>query len=68
MAVGVAVGLAGAAAAGSLLGSLLYEVRPQDPRAFLAATLVVLPASIVAILVPVLRNTRIDPAVTMRQE
>jgi hypothetical protein len=51
-----------------MLESLLYEVGPRDPLAFLAAPLVVLPASILAILVPVLRNTRVDPALTMRQE
>jgi ABC-type antimicrobial peptide transport system permease subunit len=68
VALGVAAGLLAAAAAGGLLESLLYEVGPQDLRAFLAAPLVVLPAAILAILVPVLRNTRIDPAVTMRQE
>jgi predicted permease len=65
---GAALGLGGAAAAAGMLESLLYEVGPRDPLAFLAAPLVVLPASILAILVPVLRNTRVDPALTMRQE
>ena len=48
--------------------SLLYEVSPRDPVTFVAAPMVLLVAATLAIGVPVLRYTRVDPAVTMRAE
>jgi putative ABC transport system permease protein len=65
---GAAVGLLTALAAGGAIQSLLYEVSPRDPVTLVAAPIVLLAAAALAIGVPVVRYTRVDPAVTMRTE
>ncbi|UCC83121.1 MAG: hypothetical protein JSW46_19575, partial [Gemmatimonadota bacterium] len=65
---GTAVGVVCAFVFGGAMESLLYEVTPRDPAAFAGAALVVLVAAALAIWVPVLRYTRVDPVVTMRAE
>jgi predicted permease len=65
---GLAAGVGLALAGGKLLESILYEVSPRDPMALTIAPLVLLGASALAIALPVLRHTRIDPASTMREE
>jgi ABC-type antimicrobial peptide transport system permease subunit len=65
---GAAAGMAGALAAGEVLASLLYGVDPRDPLTLAAAPAVVLSAAALAIWVPVLRHTRVDPMVTLRAE
>jgi predicted permease len=68
VALGTGVGVVCAFAFGGTMESLLYEVTPRDPVAFAAAALVVLIAAALAIWVPVMRYTRVDPVVTMRAE
>jgi putative ABC transport system permease protein len=68
VAAGAASGVAGALLAGGVMESLLYGVSPRDPVTLLAAPAVVLAAAALAIWIPVLRYTRIDPLVTMRAE
>jgi putative ABC transport system permease protein len=68
VALGTALGVVCAFAFGSAMESLLYGVSPRDPLAFAAAALVLLIAAALAIWVPVLRHTRVDPTVTMRAE
>jgi len=68
VALGTAVGVVCAFAFGGVMESLLYGVSPRDPVAFAAAALVLLIAAALAICVPVLRYTRVDPVVTMRAE
>ena len=68
MAIGVTLGLAGAAAAARSLGTLLFGVPPIDP-----VTLVVMPATFMAIaglasLASARRATRIDPVIALRNE
>jgi predicted permease len=68
MAIGVTLGLAGAAAAARSLGTLLFGVPPIDP-----VTLVVMPATFIAIaglasLASARRATRIDPVIALRDE
>jgi predicted permease len=65
---GLALGLAGAAAATLLLRQALYEVRPFDPITFavVAATFALIAA--VACLIPARRALRIDPMVALRTE
>jgi hypothetical protein len=65
---GLGVGLVAAFLAGGVIESLLYQVSPRDPVAFAVAPLVLLAAAALAILVPVLRFTRVDPAACMREE
>ncbi len=68
VAAGAAAGMAGALVAGGVLERLLYGVSPRDPMTLVAAPAVVLGAAALAIWIPVLRYTRVDPAVTMRAE
>jgi putative ABC transport system permease protein len=66
-AIGLGVGLAGAAAATRVLGSLLYNVTPTDPSTlFLVGALMLLVAA-GACFVPAWRATRVDPLVVMRE-
>ena len=64
--VGVVCGSAGAWWATGLLRSLLFQVQPRDPLTFLGAAAVVMLVSIVAVLAPVRRAVRVDPAIALR--
>jgi ABC-type antimicrobial peptide transport system permease subunit len=68
VAVGLALGLAGALALSGVLRTMLVEVTPGDPPTFLAVSAVMTAVAIVACLLPVRRATRIDPLVALRQE
>jgi ABC-type antimicrobial peptide transport system permease subunit len=65
-AAGVAVGGVVAYQSTRLLGYLLYEVSPHDPRAFAIAVAAVIAAAVVACLVPAWRATRTDPIQALR--
>ncbi len=65
---GVAIGLVAAALLTRLLGSLLYAVQPTDPATFLATAAVLAVSALLACALPAWRATRVDPAVTLRQE
>ncbi|MGH9143779.1 MAG: ABC transporter permease [Vicinamibacterales bacterium] len=65
---GVAIGLVAAALLTRLLGTLLYAVQPTDPATFLATAAVLAMAALLACALPAWRATRVDPAVTLRQE
>jgi predicted permease len=66
--VGIAAGVVLALAAGRLVASLLYGVQPNDLRALLAATGVLLAISVVAALAPAWRAARVDPVEALRTE
>lgn len=66
--VGVAGGLALAAAGMPLARSVLYNVSPFDPLSFAAVTAFLLTVALVASYVPALRATRVDPLVALREE
>jgi len=63
---GTALGLAAAAALGGSLSAFIFGVQPLDPATFVAAAAVVGATSLAAAAVPALRASRIDPAVTFR--
>jgi putative ABC transport system permease protein len=65
---GAAIGLAGAAAAGRALSSLLFEVRPADPLTFTASAAALVAVAAAACARPALRAARVDPAVALREE
>jgi putative ABC transport system permease protein len=65
---GIALGLAGAAAASRLLASLLFNVAPTDPLTFGGIGLLVAAVALLASAVPAWRATRIDPMVALRHE
>jgi putative ABC transport system permease protein len=67
-AIGIAVGLLGAAATTSLLRTVLVGAGPLDPLAFLVAALVLASTAALACCFPAWRATRIDPAIILRIE
>jgi hypothetical protein len=65
---GMLIGFAGALLVNTLLTSLLYEVRPEDPLAFASVAAVLGAVALVACYVPARRAAGIDPLVTLRTE
>jgi putative ABC transport system permease protein len=68
MAVGLAIGVAGALAAMRLLRSLLYGVSERDAWAYGGALAVAIIATLLACWVPAGRASRTEPAVALREE
>ncbi len=68
VAVGVVVGLVGAAAVSRLLQNLLYEVSSVDVPTFVAVAGLLVVVAVTAAWIPVRRTTRIDPMITMRAD
>jgi predicted permease len=66
--VGALAGLALGFASVRYVESLLYQVKPADPRMLALPALTILAAALVAALPPVIRAVRIDPALTLRAE
>ena len=66
--VGLAVGLAGAAALTRLMQGVLFGVAPLDPMSFAAAAGLVTAVALVACLLPASRAASIDPAEALRSE
>ena len=62
---GIAIGIAGAAAASRVLGTLLYGVTPLDVPTFLAAPAALAALALLACAIPARRASRVDPALTM---
>jgi putative ABC transport system permease protein len=67
-AVGVVVGLIGAAFATKALGSLLYGISARDPLTFAIVPALFLLVAVAASYAPALRATRIDPVRTLRSD
>jgi predicted permease len=65
---GLAVGLAGAFMAKTLVESLLWGVEPTDPMALGAGVIILLSAIGIAVATPVMRALRIDPVGTLQAE
>ena len=68
VAVGLAIGLAGAFALTRLLAALLFETSPTDPVTFGAVALCVVLATLLACYIPARRATKVDPLVALRYE
>jgi putative ABC transport system permease protein len=67
-AIGIVLGLAGAAALTRVLQSLLFEIEPTDPLTFTAVPLVLVTVALLACWLPARRATSIDPVVVLRSE
>jgi predicted permease len=66
--IGLMLGLAGAAAATRVLGSMLFQVKPNDFSIYLGVTLLLGAVALMASYVPARRASRIDPLASLRQE
>ncbi len=66
--IGIAVGAVASLGLTRLMGDLLYQVSPRDPRAFGVAFGVMTVAAAAACWLPAARATRIDPAGALRQD
>jgi predicted permease len=67
-ALGVSVGLAGAAAAARSLESLLFGIRPLDPWTFVAVAIGFAVIAAIASYLPARRATAVDPILALRVE
>ena len=67
-AIGVAIGLASAAALTRILTSLLFEISPVDPLTYSAVSAVLLAAAAAASYVPAHRASHVNPIVALRAE
>jgi putative ABC transport system permease protein len=68
VAVGLALGLAGALAVARLLEGLLYEISPWDVGTYLGALAVLGVAALLATLIPAIRAATIAPVIALQQE
>jgi ABC-type antimicrobial peptide transport system permease subunit len=65
---GIMLGLVGGAVLTRFMVTMLYGVSPLDTRAWMAAIAAMAVAGIVAVLVPSLRATRVNPHIALRSE
>jgi putative ABC transport system permease protein len=65
---GLAAGLAGAAAVSRSLSSLLFHVRPADPFSYVAVAALLIVVGCLASYLPARRAAKVDPMVALRSE
>ena len=68
IAIGLVLGLLLAMVLTRSIRGLLFAVQPADPLALAGAALLLLVAALLAILIPALRATRVNPVVALRYE
>jgi putative ABC transport system permease protein len=68
VAIGVLVGVGGAALTTRLLGTALYSVHPLDPITFASVVATLFAVALVASFIPAQRATRVDPILALRAE
>jgi ABC-type antimicrobial peptide transport system permease subunit len=65
---GIVVGIAGALLLTRILSALLYGVGPTDVVTYVAVSVMLMAAALVATSLPVRRASRIDPVIALRGE
>jgi predicted permease len=68
VAIGLVIGLVGAAALTRSVRSMLFDVSPADPITFAGISLTLAGVAFLACYVPAQRATRVDPLVALREE
>jgi putative ABC transport system permease protein len=68
VAIGLAIGIVAAAAAGRVLSTYLYQTTPRDPVIIAAVGFAFLAAATLACLAPARRATTVDPLIALRTE
>jgi len=68
VAIGLAVGLAGAITVAQLLEKLLFGISPWDFNAYLAAIAALGISAVLAILLPAIRAAAVDPLIALRHD
>ncbi len=68
VAIGLVVGLTGAAGAARLIQSLLFDVRPLDPLVYVGVAVLFTVVAALACPLPSLRASRIDPLLALRSD
>jgi putative ABC transport system permease protein len=66
--VGIAAGIAAAAAGGRFIEALLFGVSPRDPAVFLATALSLLAVAVLACWLPARRAARLNPIEILRMD
>jgi putative ABC transport system permease protein len=67
-AVGVVIGLAGAAAVTQLLSSMLFGVKASDPLTYAVVITVLMVVALIASYIPARRAMQVDPMIALRYE
>jgi ABC-type antimicrobial peptide transport system permease subunit len=67
-AIGLAISVPTALGTSSFIESLLFGMKPNDPRVLLAAVTILLGAALLAGCIPARRAARIDPLSALRHE
>jgi putative ABC transport system permease protein len=65
---GVACGLAAALGLTRLIASLLFGVKPSDPLVFIVVPVILVVIALVAVWLPAMRASRVDPIHALRCE
>jgi ABC-type antimicrobial peptide transport system permease subunit len=66
-AAGIVAGVVLSASTASLMASLLYRVRPQDPAVFLIVPLLLFVVAVLASYLPARRATNVNPIIALRE-
>ncbi|HYO82902.1 MAG TPA: ABC transporter permease [Bryobacteraceae bacterium] len=66
--IGLAIGLGAALVASRLIGSMLFEVKPNDPVVYLTVSVVLAIVTLIASYIPARRAARVDPLTAIRQD
>jgi ABC-type antimicrobial peptide transport system permease subunit len=65
---GIVIGVASVLAGSRVVASLLYGIQPNDPGNLVATIVTILFVTTLAAFLPSLRASRVDPAISLRQE